>query len=95
MPAVANIVVMAAVAPSPALVVAGTAVMFTGLPIGVPLFEKVTVPLRPVALLLAEETVAVSVTGVAVSTPVLGAATTAIAVRALVTVRFKVAVDGL
>src|SRR5215472_9069622 len=95
LPAVEKVVVMEAVAPSPAIAVAGTAVTVTGLPICVPLLKNVTVPLTPVKLMLADETVAVSVTGVAVVTPTVGVPATAIAVAALVTVRFNVAIDGL
>jgi hypothetical protein len=76
-PAVVNVVVSEAVPPAPLVPVAATGVTATGEASCTPPLKKATVPVVPVELLLLERIVAVKVTGVAVVTPVAGAATTA------------------
>src|SRR5260370_41949993 len=84
-----NVHVSTAVPPAPAKNDAGVGVTVTGLPICVPPSKNVTVPVVPVALLLDEEIVAVSVSLVPVVT-VDALASRAVAVVAFDTVTVSV-----
>ena len=68
MPVELKEVVNAAVPPAPAIADAAMGATVTGLPICVPPSKNVTVPVAPVALLLADEIVAVKVMFVPVVT---------------------------
>jgi hypothetical protein len=88
-PAVVKVCVKTAVAPAnaDALALEGTA---PTVPIVVVPSLNTTFPVAPVTLLLCEEIVAVSVTGVAVVTPLAGLAASAVAVAAGVTLILRV-----
>lgn len=68
-PAVVNVVVSVAVPPAGVVEVDAMGVTGAGVPICTPPLKKVTVPVRPRALLLPEVIVAVNATAVVVVTP--------------------------
>src|SRR6516225_3542778 len=94
-PLVENVVVNEAVPPAKLVCPALIGVTATGAPIGVPLLEKVTVPVAPVMLMLWEEIAADKVTCVLVVTPVFGLAASPVMVVARVTLTASIATEAL
>jgi len=86
-PVEVNVVCRLAVPLAKAIAVAPAGTTVTGLPICVVPLKNVTVPPGPAVLLLCDAMVAVSVTGVAVVTPVAGVAPSPVAVVAFDTVQ--------